>query len=306
MSIEIRFREDVVGIASLAVAVFGVLAAVLWSPWWGIVVPCGVVSAFRLVRDAARTRLAALKRAGTAVTWDTRSFFAVADGTIWEGALAPSHVAAFEARRVAPADVAEDTVSRRWRGTPPAWRRVPIHTIDRVESTTGEKTFRVIRPGAVEEYTFGAPHERDAALGMLREAVPWHVTETARSVVRFQPLSLVVGLPLLFFSAALVLAALGVVQPKQLPLMDWKRVGQVRGKGRAIAAAWATASQGFLWLLEKLPAAAAVALGILATAAFAALVYASQWTRIVDAVWTPTLARTPVGGAGVATPENGS
>ncbi len=285
-SIEIRLREDVVGIASLAVAVFGVLAALFWSPWWGLVVPCGLVSALRFDRNGARARLAALKKGRVPVTWDTRSFFAVADGAIHAGALAPSHVAAFEKGAEAPGNPVDDLVLRRWKGTPPAWRRVPIGTVERVESTTGEKTFRLILPAAVEEFAFQFPHERDAALELLRAAAPWTVTETGRSVARLELLSLVMGLPLVFFSAALALAALGIVQPNQLPLLDWKGVGQVRGRGRAIAAAWATASRCFLWLLDTLPAAASVAIGILATVAFGTLIYASQWTRIMDTVWT--------------------
>lgn len=286
-SIEIRLREDVVGIASLAVAVFGVLAALLWSPWWGLVVPCGLVSALRFDRNGARARLAALKKGRSPVTWDTRSFFAVADGAIHAGAIAPSHVTAFETRAEAPGDAADDPVLRRWKGTPPAWRRVPIGSIERIESTTGEKTFRVILPGAVEEFAFQFPHERDAALELLRPAVPWTVAETARSVMRFNPLALFIGLPLVFFSAALALAALGLVPANQLPLLDWQDAARVRGRARAVAASWATASQCFRFLLDTLPAAAAVAIGIAALGALATLVWASQWARVVDEVWTP-------------------
>ncbi len=285
-SIEIRLRENVAGISSLALAVGGTIAAILLSPWWWIVVPPGIAGAFRLTHNEARRRLAALKRSGAAVAWGEHAFFGIIDGVIVSGALAPSHVAAFEKGAEAPGNPVDDLVLRRWKGTPPAWRRVPIGTVERVESTTGEKTFRLILPAAVEEFAFQFPHERDAALELLRAAAPWTVTETGRSVARLELLSLVMGLPLVFFSAALALAALGIVQPNQLPLLDWKGVGQVRGRGRAIAAAWANASRCFLWLLDTLPAAASVAIGILATVAFGTLIYASQWTRIMDTVWT--------------------
>ena len=61
----------------------------------------------------------------------------------------------------------------------------------------------------------------------------------------------------------------------------------MRGRARAVAAAWATASQCFRFLLDTLPAAAAVAIGIAALGALATLVWASQWARVVDEVWTP-------------------
>jgi hypothetical protein len=116
---------------------------------------------------------------------------------------------------------------------------------------------------------------------------------TGRSVARLELGSLLLGLPLVYFSAAFALAALGIVQANQLPLVDFKRVGQMHGRGRAFAVVWATASQCFLWLLENLPAAASVLIGVAAAATFAAFVFASQWTRITETVWTRSVAAPP-------------
>ncbi|MFM7250218.1 MAG: hypothetical protein ACKO5R_09990 [Planctomycetaceae bacterium] len=287
MSYEVRLREGIAGVVALMVAVMGALCGIYFTPWLWILLPVGLVAAFRLVPNAGRRRIAAIKNAGGAVVAGEWGFVGVADGRLWTGALAPSHVAGFEQRADAPVGEADDAVLRRWKGAPPAFRCAALDALDRVESTTGEKTIRLVLPDRTEELAFDHAHERDAALELLRPARPWTVAETARWIPRFDPLSALVGMPLMAASAALVLAAAGLVPANQLPLLDWQDAAKVRGRARAVAAAWATASQCFRFLLDTLPAAACVAIGIAALGALATLVWASQWARVVDAVWTP-------------------
>ena len=287
MSIEVRFRSGAAAVIGVAAMVAGVVGGSVSSPWWWALVPIGVVQLLRLERNPAWTRLAALKRGGLAVVWGDRRFFAVSGGRIYDGAIVVPHVAALERHAEEPDGEAAEAGSR-----PPAkareWRCVRLADVDRIESTTGEKTVRVILPDRVEEFGFRTPPERDAALELLRAARRWSVAEAPRRAFAVNALAWIVCLPFVLFTGAVVLVTLGAIPAACLPLADFADARKVRGKGRVLAVLWAAASQGYLFVADRLPPPAVAALAGLACAAAAALLYASQWTTVTTSTWTPT------------------
>ena len=161
-----------------------------------------------------------------------------------------------------------------------------IADIASVDSTSGEKTIWLGLRDRTEEIDCTMPFERDQVLKLLRPACPWTVTSTTRKVFRIDPRSWVLCLPLVLFSMAVALTAVGLLQPHQLPLADWNNIAGIRGKGRGMAVLWVLASQAYRLAVEQCPPVVTGILSVGGAVGFSALLAWLQWRRLTDETWT--------------------
>lgn len=91
----------------------------------------------------------------------------------------------------------------------------------------------------------------------------------------------------MFFAMALVFTVLGLVQPKQLPLVDWNDFNKMRGggKGRGVMLIWVVLCESYLFLINNLHPSVVLLLGATVTIAFGIMLYTAQWTKVADTTW---------------------
>jgi hypothetical protein len=289
MSYDIRFRSRRSFLFGVAVLLAGVVGASLSSPWWLLMLPIAVASIFRLERNVARAALATLEHQGLPILNRDSYFYGIAHGRFCRGATSAGDVAGFARGISRPIMDESGTALTRWRRHVPEWTKwlsIALDEIDRIEWNSAGKSIRFVLPDRSEEIACTMTFERDEVLKLLRPARPWIVTTTSRTVFRFDLRSWILCLPLVLFSSGIVLTAIGLVQPHQLPLADWNDVKAIRGKGKGLAALWVLASQAYSVVVEQWPPLVAGIVGGSAAVASTALLAALHWKVVSDETWT--------------------
>lgn len=289
MNHDIRLRSGRSLLYGACVALAGLVGAVLWSPWWLLLLPIGVPSIFRLERNVARSKLAELERCGVPIVDRHSHFYGIAHGRLCRGAVTAPDLTCFEQGAGVPVEIAPGTAvgrrikaAREWM----TWWSVAIDDIDRIESNSEGTTIRFVLRDRTEEIACPLTAERDAVLEILRPARPWVVAKESRRVFRIDPRSWILCLPLVLFSATVFLTSIGLVQPQQLPLIDWKDVKGVRGKGRGLAMVGVMASHAYRFVVERFPPLAAGILGGIAAVVIGIVLVMVQWKTVSDTTWT--------------------
>ncbi len=289
MTYDIRFRSWRSVLLGVLVALAGIIGGMLSSPWWLLMLPIGVTNIFRLERNVAAAMLTELKRSGTPVLVLWPRFYGVAHGRFCRGTVTVPQVACFAEGTGVPAENGPDA-GPEMPGMPEKqlipWMSLAIADIASVDSTSGEKTIRLGLRERAEEIACTTTYERDEVLTLLRPACPWTVTSTTRKVFRIDPRSWVLCLPLVLFSMAVALTAVGLLQPHQLPLADWNNIAGIRGKGRGMAVLWVLASQAYRLAVEQCPPVVTGILSVGGAVGFSALLAWLQWRRLTDETWT--------------------
>ena len=289
MNYDIRFRSWRSVLLGALVTLAGIVGAMLSSPWWLLLLPIGATNIFRLERNVAAAMLTELKRSGTPVLVLWPRFYGVAHGRFCRGTVTVPQVASFAEGTGMPAENGPGA-GPEMQGMPQKqltpWMSLAIADIASVDSTSGEKTIWLGLRDRTEEIDCTMPFERDQVLKLLRPACPWTVTSTTRKVFRIDPRSWVLCLPLVLFSMAVALTAVGLLQPHQLPLADWNNIAGIRGKGRGMAVLWVLASQAYRFAVEQCPPVVTGILSVGGAVGFSALLAWLQWRRLTDTTWT--------------------
>jgi hypothetical protein len=289
MSYDIRLRSGRSLLYGAVAILAGVVGAEFSSPWWLLMLPIGVVSIFRLERNVARSALAELEHQGIPLVNRESHFYGIAHGRFCRGAVTAVDVACF-ARGMSRLSVDESgTAPTRWRRNVPEWTKwssIALDDIDRIESHSEGKTILFVLADRSEEIVCPTAAERNAVLEILRPARPWIVTTESRRAFRIDLRSWILCLPVVLFSATVVLTSIGLVQPQQLPLVNWNDVKGVRGRGRGLAFLWVMASQAYRHVVERWPPLAAGIVGAASAIAFTTLLAMCQWKTVSDDAWT--------------------
>ncbi len=290
LNYDIRFRARRSVLFGVLVMVAGVVVASVSSPWWLLLLPIGVTSIFRLETNVALATLADMKRSGLPVLVLGPRFHGVLHGRFCRGTTTLPQVSCFAEGREAPVENATGAAPGKPGIRKKPWTpgfSVAIDDIASVHSSSGEKTIRLGLRDRIEEIDCTMLFERDEVLKLLRPACAWSVETTRRKVFRIDLRSWIFCLPLTLFAATIALTAVGLVQPHQLPLADWKDVGGMQpGRGRGLAVLWVLASQAYRFVIEQCPPVVAGIVGLVGMIAFGALLAILQWTWLTDETWT--------------------
>jgi len=289
MNYDIRLRSRRSLLFGVVVLLTGGVGASLSSPWWLLMLPIGVASIFRLERNVARSALAELEHQGIPILNRESHFYGIARGRFCRGAVTEVDVAGFARGMSRPVVDGAGTAPSRWRKNRPEWTTwlsLALDNIDRIEWNSAGKSIRFVLADRSEEIVCTMTFERDEVLKLLRPARPWIVTKTSRKAFRFDLRSWIFCLPVVLFSSGLVLTAIGLLQPHQLPLADWNDVKAIQGKGKGLAMLWVLASQAYRFVVEQWPPLVAGIVGAVGGVAFTALLAALHWKIVSDETWT--------------------
>jgi hypothetical protein len=289
MNYDIRFRSRSSLLFGVVVLLAGGVGASLSSPWWLLMLPIGLASIFRLERNVARAALATLERQGIPILNRDSYFYGIAHGRFCRGAVSAGDVAGFARGMSRPVVEEAGTAPTRWRRTVPEWTTwlsLALDEIDRIEWNSAGKTIRFVLPDRSEDIDCTMTFERDEVLKLLRPARPWIVTTTSRKVFGFDLRSWLFCLPLMLFSSVVVLTAIGLLQPHQLPLADWNDIQGIQGKGVVLAALWVLASQAYRFVVEQWPPLVAGIVGTAGAIGFTALLAALHWKIVSAETWS--------------------
>lgn len=286
MNYDIRLRPWRSVLIGTIVMLAGVVGASVSSPWWLLLLPIGVTSIFRLETNVALATLADMERWGVPVVVLGPRFYGVLHGRFCRGTTTLPQVSCFAEGREAPVENATGAAPGKPDKLQAPWLSLVIADIASVDSTSGEKTFRLGLRDRIEQVECTTTYERDEVLKLLRPACPWTVTSTTRKVFMINLRSWILCLPLMLFAATIALTAFGLVQPHQMPLADWNNIGGIRGKRRGLAVLWVLASQAYRFVVEQCSPVVAGMVGLFGTVAFGGLLATLQWPWLTDETWT--------------------
>ncbi|MFO1064063.1 MAG: hypothetical protein U0892_09385 [Pirellulales bacterium] len=286
MQYNIRVRSIASIVAGILIMVAGMFGTFV-TAWTLLLLPVGLSLVFKLEKDRFAAKLAVLKKQTDSFCKTTDHFYATVGGCLVEGSPKEEHIQAVEQSMLVPAAIGT-MVDPENEGFPSGMRRWAWNEIERIEYYSLGKTLQIVHKQGSDELSFASPEEREQVLKLLRRATNWQTDESPRTVFMLNIAGSLSCLPFLFFAMALVFTALGLVQPNQLPLLDWNDIKNVRAgaKGKGWMLIWVLISQGYLYLVNNLPAAAVLGLGAVASIILGVVLYNLQWKRVSDIVWT--------------------
>jgi hypothetical protein len=282
----------------LGIMAGGVMMALVLQTWWPLLfVFAGLLLTVRLERDPVSEKFAELRRHSNCVIRKFhKQFFGVVGDFFVVGPFNRLGLDAAESllerRDSTYPDVASASHSGLADGLTPgpptgisAWR---LTDIDRIAFATNSPSFTIIVQDNVEIHqSLGHTSVRDAVLKTLQPAVDWEIEEQFRKVFQLNVGAAVACLTLLFFTMALVLTIVGIIQPKQLPLVNWNDFRKMggRGKGRGLLLIWVLLCETFLFFINNVHPSLVFALGVTSTIALIVVLYTSQWTQVAEITW---------------------
>lgn len=282
----------------LGIMAGGVVVALVLQTWWPLLfVLAGLLLTVRLERDPVSEKFDELARhTNCLIRRFHKQFFGVVGDFFVVGPFNLLGLNAAESllerRDSTNADVASVFHKSLSDGLAPGpstamsvWR---IADINRIAFSTNNSSLTIIDQDNVEILqSFGDTRVRDAVLKTLQPAVDWEIEAQPRIAFQLNVSTAVACLTFLFFTCALVLTMVGIVQPNQLPLVTWNDFGKMggRGKGRGLLLIWVLLCETFLFLINKVHPSLVLALGVTSTIALVVVLYTSQWTKVADTTW---------------------
>ncbi len=265
----------------------------MWTPWSLLAILPGLQCMFRPVRDSARSRFDEFSKLdGMRLQKSWQEIYGVVGRRFVVGPIEDATIDIIERLREAnrPGQTAEfdDCAAANPVQVGPVqiWQ---LDAIEKIEVTSGEKVCVVSSGGGTAELRLSDASVLEKSLELLQESGGWEVRTKGRRKFEFNGGAWLLCLPLVFFGLATVLASAGLIGINQVPLLRLADVRQrpMRGKAGGVAWMYAALCEGYVFVVEQLPAAVGCLLGIAVAVGVLRLVVALQWKSVTDSVWSP-------------------